>query len=351
MSMEIWIWGTGEIAARIMDNGLGREIAGFIETKKTKDSFCGFPVVSAEEIPHTFDYILVANRFGDEISEWCAANGLEMEKIVFLVRGRSTKHTEMPSDLRKFLGEKNYTNYQAEYGLTTHTFFEEDLKQYKKLNHRKSFEIQDEYLWPVLMDRFASNGTMGNYFWQDLRAAKLVIQSGVREHYDIGSRVDGFLAHLLSAGIRVNAIDIRPLPVEVEGLSMVIDDATLLEHIEDESIGSLSALCSLEHFGLGRYGDTVDPEACFKCFSQIKKKLAYGGKLYLTVPVGRERVEFNAHRVFYAGTIIENFAGLELKEFSCAAEGKIEYHVDLHKYDQDGHNGEYRYGLFYFEKI
>ena len=94
----------------------------------------------------------------------------------------------------------------------------------------------------------------------------------------------------------------------------------------------------------------MDPEACFKCFSQIKKKLAPGGKLYLAVPVGRERVEFNAHRVFFASTIIESFAGLRLVEFSCAAEGKIEYHVDLHKYDHDPHNGEFRYGLFCFEK-
>lgn len=47
---------------------------------------------------------------------------------------------------------------------------------------------------------------------------------------------------------------------------------------------------------------------------------------------------------------MECFSTLKLKEFSCAAEGKIEYNVDLHKYDKDVHNGEYRYGLFYFEK-
>ncbi|MCI8392282.1 MAG: DUF268 domain-containing protein [Roseburia sp.] len=348
--MKIWVWGTGEIAERVMKDGLGREIEGFIETEKSKDSFCGYPVISAKEIPQEFDFILVANRFGDQIHEWCVAAGFEMQKILFLVRGRWTEHVEIPPGLRAFLGEKIFTGYQAEYGLTGHTFFEEDRERYQKLNQRENFEIREEDLWPVMIDRFAENGTMGNYFWQDLWAAKLVIQSGVREHYDIGSRVDGFLAHLLSAGILVNAIDIRPLPVEVEGLSMVIDDATLLEHIEDGSIESLSALCSLEHFGLGRYGDPVDPEACFKCFSQIKKKLAPGGKLYLAVPVGRERVEFNAHRVFFASTIIESFAGLRLVEFSCAAEGKIEYHVDLHKYDHDPHNGEFRYGLFCFEK-
>ena len=49
----------------------------------------------------------------------------------------------------------------------------------------------------------------------------------------------------------------------------------------------MSALCSLEHFGLGRYGDAIDPEACFKCFDQIQKKLKKGGNLYISLPVGQ----------------------------------------------------------------
>lgn len=28
----------------------------------------------------------------------------------------------------------------------------------------------------------------------------------------------------------------------------------------------------------------------------------------------------------------------------------MEYNVDIYKYDNDPHNGEYRYGLFFFEK-
>ena len=61
-------------------------------------------------------------------------------------------------------------------------------------------------------------------------------------------------------------------------------------------------------------------------------------------------MEFNAHRVFYADTIIECFSDLYLEEYSCTAEGKIEYNVDIHKYDQDPHDGEWRYGLFHFSK-
>ena len=63
-----------------------------------------------------------------------------------------------------------------------------------------------------------------------------------------------------------------------------------------------------------------------------------------------ERVEFNAHRVFYADTIIKSFSQLSLEEFSCVADEKIEYNVEKHKYDYDEHYGEYRYGLFLFVK-
>lgn len=253
-------------------------------------------------------------------------------------------------EIQQILGVKNYTNYCGEFGLVENSFFSDDAKRYKKLNRRSSFEIQEQHIWPVMQEKYAMAGSLGNYFWQDLWAARMIVQSGVKEHFDIGSRLDGFIAHLLAAGIDVTMIDVRKFPAEVKGLYTIVDDATTLHQIPDRSIESMSALCSLEHFGLGRYGDPVDPEACFKCFDNIQRKLKKEGKLYLSVPVGKERVEFNAHRVFYADTIVKNFPFLALEEFSCAAEERIEYNVDIHKYDEDLHNGEYRYGLFVFVK-
>ena len=38
-----------------------------------------------------------------------------------------------------------------------------------------------------------------------------------------------------------------------------------------------------------------------------------GGTLLLAVPVGRERIEFNAHRVFYPDTIVDCAAKLGLR--------------------------------------
>ncbi len=61
-------------------------------------------------------------------------------------------------------------------------------------------------------------------------------------------------------------------------------------------------------------------------------------------------MEFNVHRIFYARTIVESFSQMDLIEYSCTANGEFESNVALDKYDDDEHEGDYRYGLFYFIK-
>lgn len=347
---KILIWGTGSIAGKVIKNGLNGDVTGFIETKKTKDFFRGKKVYGIDEIPADYEYMIIANSFVDEIYHICTEKELDFDKIIFLRGIKKRKGIQELQTIKEILGEKNYINYCMEFNLKKYTFWEEDAQRYQCLNVRDSFKIDPQYVWPVITDKYALAGTIGNYFWQDLWAAKLIYKSGVKEHFDIGSRIDGFIAHLLAMDIKVTLIDIREFPEEIENLYTIIDDATKLEQVQDESIESMSALCSLEHFGLGRYGDPIDPEACFKCFAEIQKKIKKGGHLYLSVPVGKERVEFNAHRVFCASTVIENFSSMELKEFSCTANGKIEYGVAVNAYDQDSHHGDYRYGLFHFVK-
>lgn len=347
---KILIWGTGNYAKQFIENGYAGEIIGFIETHKTKYEFLEMPVYRSDEIPSQFDYIVVANSYTAEIYDTCRQLHLDMEKVIFLYSIQHRVGCTDLSTIKKILSEQNYINYCARFGLFQDTFVGEDAKKYEQLNERSNFAIKEQCMWPIITDKYALAGKIRNYFWQDLWAARLIIQRGVKEHFDIGSRLDGFVAHLLAAGINIQVIDIREVPIEEEHLHTIIDDATMLHQIGDESIESMSALCSLEHFGLGRYGDPVDPEACFKCFANIQRKLRKGGHLYISVPVGKERVEFNAHRVFYASTIVDCFHDLHLLEYSCAAQGTIEYNVDIHKYDDDQHNGEWRYGLFHFCK-
>lgn len=352
------IWGTGIVAQKLLQNELNGNIKGFIESKKSKAFFMDKPVYTPEEIMNfldSIDYILVANTYGEEIYRTCLAYHIELSKVIFLDKIRMQIGFSEQDCIKQLLGEKNYTEYCYNHGLYNNSFFQEDMKKYEQqmfayADTRSNFQIDKQNLYPIINEKYSAAGSVHNYFWQDLWAARLIIRSGVKEHFDIGSRLDGFIAHLLAADIDVTMIDVREFPNEVEKLHTIVDDATLLKQIPDNSIESMSALCSLEHFGLGRYGDAVDPEACFKCFEQIQRKLKQGGKLYISVPIGKERVEFNAHRVFYAKTIADAFALLELKEFSTTAAGLIEYNADLEEYDYDDHHGDYRYGLFYFIK-
>lgn len=217
----------------------------------------------------------------------------------------------------------------------------------------KNFKIDNSYIYPCLDDKSESAGKLSSYFWQDLWAAQHIYENNPKIHYDIGSRIDGFISNLISFNQKIILIDIRPLYNDLPNVDFIQSDATNLEEIPDESIDSLSSLCVLEHFGLGRYGDPVDPEACFKAFSAIQKKIKKGGKIYISVPVGKEHLEFNAHRVFYPKTIIDSFDKMKLVEFSYANSelDKIEYDININKYNNDTKFGGANFGLFLFEKL
>lgn len=348
---KILIWGTGTNAKRMLRNGIHGDVKGFIETNVSKDIFMDKPVYAADMLPNDYDYILVTSRYVKEIYETALEKNISTDKMIFLQDIKQRVGCMDYEKIADVLGEKNYTEYCLAFNILEQSFFEKDMALYQKMNHRESFAIKEEYLWPVLSSKYARAGTMNNYFWQDLWAARKIIANGAKEHYDIGSRFDGFITHILAAGIKTNMIDIRPFPGKVDNLYTIVDDATELKQFEDNSIESLSALCSLEHFGLGRYGDAIDPEGCFKCFANIQKKMKLGGDVYISLPIGRERVEFNAHRVFYASTVIAAFDSMELIEFSCTAKGELEENAEIHKYDNDSHHGDYRYGLFHFRKI
>ncbi len=221
------------------------------------------------------------------------------------------------------------------------------MQRYQSLNRHPSFRISLRHLFPILSERGDSAGVAeGHYFHQDLWAARKIFERRPERHVDIGSRVDGFVAHLL-VFMPVTIIDIRRLDSKLPELSFVRDDATQLSQLASDSVDSLSSLHAAEHFGLGRYSDPIDPEACFKFMEALQRVLAPGGRFYFSVPVGRERVEFNAHRVFAPKTIIESFSGLQVVSFSYVGDdGNLYRDAEL----SDAARCEYGCGLFEFTK-
>lgn len=173
-------------------------------------------------------------------------------------------------------------------------------------------------LFPVLADRYEQSGSASSqYFLMDLWAARIIYRVAPEHIVDIGSRVDGFVAHILSFR-EIEVIDVRPLKSEVDGLMFRQVDMTKLNAAPEVYADCVTSLHALEHFGLGRYGDSVNVNGWKIGLCNMARMLKIGGNLILAVPVGVERIEFDAHRIFRPDTIIEEARsnGLELVAYS-----------------------------------
>ena len=224
--------------------------------------------------------------------------------------------------------------------------FVRECRAYQRLQD-DDFPLSAKELQPIFIDYGDQAGVArGHYFHQDLWAARAIVARRPSRHVDVGSRIDGFVAHLLTV-MPVVVIDIRPLESEVEGLTFQQGDATHLTGIASGSVESLSSLHAVEHIGLGRYGDTVDPEGWRKAISEFRRILAPGGVLYFSVPVGRQRVCFNAHRIFHPRTIVEACAPLRLTGFSAVGDDE-RFHPDVPP--ESVASAEHACGLFTFTK-
>ena len=145
--------------------------------------------------------------------------------------------------------------------------------------------------------------TTSEYFWQDLIVARMICEAKPERHVDIGSRIDGFVAHLASFR-DVEVFDIRPVADSIPGVTFRRADFMKPVPGLTGYCDSLSCLHALEHFGLGRYGDSVDAHGFESGFTNIARLLRPGGVLYLSTPIGMPRVEFNAHRVSDPATVM-----------------------------------------------
>jgi len=174
-------------------------------------------------------------------------------------------------------------------------------------------------LVPIYRDRLKPAAELDEYFFQDLWAARRIVAAKPARHVDIGSRIDGFVAHLLPF-MDVEVVDMRPLANGPAGLRFTQTDATTMAGFPDDSLPSLSSLHAAEHFGLGRYGDPVDPNAHVKFMRSLQRVLAPGGRLYFGVPMDRrDEVYFNAHRFLSMTTVMGSFDRLKRVAFGLVA--------------------------------
>jgi hypothetical protein len=179
----------------------------------------------------------------------------------------------------------------------------------------KKFKL--EFL-PVLSDAMSSGGVArGHYFHQDLWAARQIYTFRPKLHVDVGSRIDGFIAHLL-VFMSVTILDIRQVNSRVSGLTILQADITSHSLNLKLKSDSISCLHALEHFGLGRYGDPINLNGWKDGLTNLVSMLLPGGRLYISVPIGNQVIEYNNQRIFAVGTIVEELSvlGMQLEQFS-----------------------------------
>jgi SAM-dependent methyltransferase len=224
-----------------------------------------------------------------------------------------------------------------------YAWFFRDWLRYRAREGAERIKIIDSY--PLLEDRTTTSTFDSHYFYQDRWAFGKILRSGVAEHVDVGSRLD--LIGFLTVICRVTFVDIRPLVASVENLESRAGSILSLPYT-DGAVKSLSCLHVAEHIGLGRYGDPLDPLGTVKACDELARVLAPGGNLYFSLPVGKPRLCFNAHRVHAPGQIREYFSTLDLVEFS-GIDDEGRFLRDIKPATLEDAN--YACGLFHWRKL
>ena len=220
--------------------------------------------------------------------------------------------------------------------------FYESYKKYRRLNGSEELNISD--LYPCINDNTLKTSFDAHYFYQGIWAFSKIKESGVKNHIDVGSEIRW--VGLLSTITKTTFIDIRPFKMDLKDLVVKKGDILNMP-FEDNLVKSLSCLHVAEHIGLGRYGDKLDAGGTKKACKELSRILAPEGNLYFSVPVGKEKTYFNAHRVHSPHTIINYFKNLKLIEVSGVTDsGRFIENIDIDVLEKSN----YACGLFWFRK-
>lgn len=212
-------------------------------------------------------------------------------------------------------------------------------------NKRFDFKLID--LHPCVNDKTVNTGFDRHYVFHTAWAARKIKEINPTIHHDISSSV--YFNALVSAFVPIHFFDYRPAIMNLSGLESSHADLYDLP-FDNECIISLSCMHVVEHIGLGRYGDPIDYDGDLKAIKEIKRVLAPRGDLLFVVPIGKNIIMYNAHRIYSYKQIIEYFEGLRLVEFSLIQDDRHGGTIIQNATEEMANAQEYGCGLFWFKK-
>lgn len=215
-----------------------------------------------------------------------------------------------------------------------------------QIDSRFLFKWSDRY--PCLNDNTNKTSFDRHCIYHPAWAARILKEDNPKVHTDISSTLH--FCSIVSAFIPVDFYDYRPAELNLKGLKSSHADLLNLP-FEDDSVESLSCMHTIEHVGLGRYGDPIDPEGDLKAIKELKRVLAVGGNLLFVVPIGKPRVMFNAHRIYSYDQIIKYFSDLKLMDFSLIPDNEKDGGIVQNPSDKLLNKQKYACGCFWFKKI
>jgi SAM-dependent methyltransferase len=188
--------------------------------------------------------------------------------------------------------------------------FMQSYQQYMRANDNPNFAIGAEYLYPCLEDRSDTTPIEPTYFLQNAWAARRIFEIKPERHVDVGSAATAIA--IIAQHTPITMVDIRPIDIELDGLTFV--EGTIVDlPFETGSLESVSSICVIEHIGLGRYGDPIDPWGSEKAAKELVRVIRPGGHVLISLPIDSAcRVYFNAHRSFTPDYVRSIFDGCDI---------------------------------------
>ena len=191
-----------------------------------------------------------------------------------------------------------------------------------------------------------------HYFHQDLLVAQKIYKANPQKHVDIWSRIDWFVSHVATFR-KIEVFDIRPIENHVDNIKFKQADLMNLDESLINYTSSISSLHVIEHFWLWRYWDIIDINWHLKWLENVYKILKRWGIFYFAVPIGDQRIEFNAHRIFSIKYLNDIFNDrYDLVDFSYVDDNwNLHVHVDIKTWIKNNFNCKYGCWIFELRKV